>query len=550
MKLGHSIAIVCCILTVVFLPGCEVGGVSRAKDSPRGAKPAPLPPVEVVKPEVFDPAAHPEVVRALEHLDNYEEVVAALKAAAGNWPELALLLIKDTEPADRFDAAWLVCNLTHLERVEVRSSTLAEHVTLAAVTKSWYPNQTIPLSMYRQYVLDPRIGKFEHVTAWRRVLFERFQPFVTEDMVTTARRINEWVSANFVVVPREDRYFGPQPDPAALLRVLRGSQYDVCLLTTGILRAVGVPARLGAMGEWVEFYDGNTWLPLYPMSPAEFGIVQASPEVERSFKPAGRIRLVMLRRGEPLKNTESFALAVWKDGCWAPLDSRRFPITEEVKEDHILISVPEGKYLATVGTRNSNGDVMIQAKEVEVKSDEETSLSFNMDIPLSLLSPEERVVRKLDTLPAVSFPVVQASAVARTESFSLSDAVVENNLVLVFFSLDNEPSKRMVPLIAKAFRSGKAASVPLVFVYLGVKDDPQLREFLSENAVDAAVVLDEGGAIARNAFKVPYCEEGKKFTALPSTMLVEKGGTVVFWEEGYNLNIAVALEEALELLEK
>jgi hypothetical protein len=543
-------AIACCVFSAAMLLGCEAGGPPGPETGAGQLEPGMVPAFKRIAPEVFDPEVYQEVTRALESFDNYEEVVAALKDAIGNWPELALALAKDTPPSDRLDAAWLVCSLTHLDRVEVRASTLVEHVTLAAATKSLYPGQMIPLDVYRRYVLDPRIGKYEHVGSWRKPLQKRFQCLVADDIATTARRANEWVSANFVVTASDNCYFGPLPHPAALLSVLRGSEYDACILTAGILRSIGVPARMGALGEWVEFYDGQAWKPLYPMSPQEFGVVRAASDVEKSFKPAGRIRLEMLRRGVPLKNTESFSLARWKGGCWAPLDDRGFPITEGVREDHIIISVPEGKYLATAGTRNRNGDVMIHAKEIEVKSDQETPLSFNMDIPLSELSTDERMVRKLNTLPSATFPVLQAGAGIQGETFSISATAVENNLLLVFFSLDNEPSKRMIPLIAGMSAQAKNAPTSVVFVYIGGREDAHLREFLSDDAVHASVVLDAGGAVARDLFNLPYSEAAGKFTALPSTLLIKKGGTVSYWEEGYNLNIVGAVEEALELLEK
>ena len=77
----------------------------------------------------------------------------------------------------------------------------------------------------------------------------------------------------------------------------------------------------------------------------------------------------------------------------------------------------------------------------------------------------------------------------------------------------------------------------------------------AENAVDDAggdsleILWDDFGDAAK-AWKCPYNEEEDRFTTFPACIMVDKHGTIVLYDEGYNLIIYNYLTRGLEFIQR
>jgi peroxiredoxin len=78
----------------------------------------------------------------------------------------------------------------------------------------------------------------------------------------------------------------------------------------------------------------------------------------------------------------------------------------------------------------------------------------------------------------------------------------------------------------------------------------QVRKLVDENKLTLDILVDRGGK-AVTAFRLPTDREGKlRLDRLPSTLIIARPGKVVYWEEGYNLNIAEVIKDCLPQIEK
>ncbi|MFA5794551.1 MAG: transglutaminase domain-containing protein [Candidatus Brocadiia bacterium] len=526
-------------------------------------RPAPM---EIHYFEEFSLARHSDVMALLEGAPEKDTVVQKLVSAGGNWPEI-VNAIKECKPELKSDLFWLIGRLAHLEAIEVTKEFLLDNVNCAANARPMAVIK-VPDDIYRAYVLSPSF-QYLHITNWRKELRTKFTltksewkdysvamtsvPILADSITTTANAVNEWVQNNIKVKSELSGRFSYTPSPLDTFRSKVGDPYGVAVFTAGLLRTLGVPAQV--KNDWVEFWDGANWLPLYPHDLKNFANTQRNEATasEYDVKPAG-LRMNLFRKGAPDTNPwEKIAISRFQNGYWGYLEWR------ELKHSGKWVGIPPGTYLITAGVRNSNGDAMVYCKQLEFKSGEGVVLDIPLDIPLDKLPESDRVVRKLDKVPMFELPDLEG------KMYNLTETLKTKGVILAFFSLDNEPSIRMLPLIDDITDYiGRTAgqSVTNIFEIVGIYVDPEGKDKLVTDgrlkSLRMPILLDTKQAVVKQF--IPDFDKNKS-QYLPSTLLISpttlyaEGNEqskiepkILVWEEGYNMAIQNTIGNAVRIL--
>jgi hypothetical protein len=488
-------------------------------------------------PEFFDPANPADVILLADEGER-EAFALSLEDAGRNWTELAGA-VSMLEDERRQDAIWLVNGMPHLDRLEMTAGTLVEHVDYAHRVLTEMPYE-VPADMFRPYILTYRIEE-EPVEPWRAELYGLFSPVAGEqgEIVGTARALNRMLVER--LTERDSEFFGPRQSPLLTLRSGSGTGTEIAILACAALKSVGIPSRqadVQALGQeesgenWIEIFDGESWIPLYPLEPAAFGdhghveaefphnvtIVATRSAFERllvteEYTETGTIDLSFVRDGRPAREFEHFAISVLNRGGLVPLDQLD---TVADSAGRFVATVGEGRYVVQAGVRDGHGNPFVTMREVDVLPAETAFLAF-------------------DVTPGETRKPLDPARLA-----GLGQILVAG----VTFDLSEEPSRRMLPLIAGAL-SRRAPNVAVS--YQSVGDDPELlataRSIIGEAELHVAPAPGDGdapdGERAAGA-------EGRK-PELPHIWIHhEDAGRPVFAQWGYDLNIGRAIAIAVD----
>jgi hypothetical protein len=488
---------------------------------------SPAAPPEKYYYEKFKIEEHPEIDVRIAQSPLSPSIVRALELAGGNWPELAAAVTEVPE-AQREDLLCLISGMNQVDCVEITKEILLEHVYYAQLARN---NLPVPISddIYRSYVLSPRIP-YVHVYQWRKELYSKFIPLITQEnkphnTTNMALCINKWIEDNIKLVEVSSGRFASPANPMAVFKSMRAPLSGPILATVAALRSVGIPSR--AKSTWLEFYDGAAWVPLYPMDSRNLGNREATEGSKREYAEKGGVRALTTKSGLAFSPGEpNWGIARFDEGGWD---------YQKDESGNGWLSITPGKYLFTAAARNTNGDVLIYAKPLTVMPDKGTEITVPLDLPVEMLNTSERLVRKLDNLP--DFTLQDKGG----KSYHFRHILSASNTLLVFFTLESEPSIRMLPLIQSIIEKAKSSDVTMLAILTDNKgkDDKRL------NGITIPILLDKNMSITKQF--IPDIAANKK-DILSSILLFNKKGNIVLWKEGYNLAINAVLVDAFDTL--
>jgi len=521
------------------------------------AEHCPAAPIETYSYNEFKPTEHPEVMELIDYSPLSTQIISVLKLSGGNWVEIAgaiqetaARLGTDPVPPERDlgqsrrpqaefeDMLWLISTLNLVDSVEMTKEILLEHVKYAQLARKQLPSDPYkPLSnggiisdeIYRSYVLSPRMPNL-HIYQWRKDLYDMFMPVVAGSKTITemALRINKWIETNIKIVETSSGRFFVSPNPAAVFKSKRSTTGGPIMSTVAALRSVGIPANVKE--SWVEFYDGAEWQPLYPMDSKNLCKKTTNEAVQQEYVKKGGVKITTTKNGLPFStNEQNCGISRFTDGGWEVLE-------QELGTSQGLVSVTPGKYLLTASARNANGDVLIYARPITVTSDKGIDVTIPLDLPMEMLSTDERVVRKLTPVP--DFTLTDKTG----QTHNLKQALASSNVLMVFFTVESEPSIRMLPLIQAMAEKAKAAGVEIWTVLTDEKGEGDERI----NAISLPMLLDKDMTVTKQF--IPFDVLPKKKDFMPSILLIKQNGEIMLWKEGYNLAINELLEDAFNTL--
>ena len=324
----------------------------------------------------------------------------ALADAGQNWFELAFA-VATVQPDRRAEMVWLINSMPHLDRLEITRAVLLEHVEFAHTGATAFSYRT-PDSLFRDYILTYRVSD-EPVTAWRKLLYDRFAPMVRKSRTPAdaARIVNRWLAGHIHSAKRG--FFGPMKSPELVLSSGSGTNEETAVLAAAIFKSIGIPSRRVKVpwlraedndASWLEVFSGGEWLPCYPLEPQAFGdfgwlnrehednvtIAVATSAFDQqlvtaSYTAAARVRVRLNACGKPLPKFENFAICVFNAGAWRALDELN-TVTDSAGAFDCLLG--SGNYLLIAGQRDPRGDPYVVTQDLEVMP--YSTLDFTLDL--------------------------------------------------------------------------------------------------------------------------------------------------------------------------
>lgn len=343
----------------------------------------------------FNPEMHPEIMNLIpqEYQDTF---TVALQDAGKNWAELAEA-IRECKPEYRDACIWLILSMPHLDRLEMTQTCLLEHIEYAYKVK-----KALQDTLFREYILAYRIDE-EPVKPWRKYLSQEFSWL--KGKKNSPKELNKWISVNMKTV--EPELLGPQASPVETFISKSGTPREIALLTVAICKSIGIPAqqvRCKFLGEeasgksWLELYERDTWLPLYPTEPEAFGdfnyieqkrSYNISVAVSKSafkisnvtphYTTTGVVEIEFTKDDTLLQQFEHFSLNVLNNGTLRALDDLGyFEPTSSDSQGLWQTAIGNGQYVAVAGVRNSTGSAWVVMKEIEVLADDTTRIQLDL----------------------------------------------------------------------------------------------------------------------------------------------------------------------------
>ncbi len=337
----------------------------------------------------------------------------------------------------------------------------------------------IPDSITENYIIPERI-LFEEFGFYKHFLFKRFKFLLKKKDIPGV--VLQWVKRN-IKIDKDYNFFKPQQNPVYTYRLKKGSNLERYILIAGILRSVGIPAKISWDMKGVEYYD-NEWKTLRfeetPMKNRQLKI--------KFFKDNKNIT-------RDFDYYENFTIQEFNG----------IPKTSEPdieKEDTIITAILDNNvYYFVWGFRNVNGDGFVNIKKIDLR-EKDGEINVYYSIP-GEFKPGEMILKPFNP-----------------EDFKkIGIKINKGNLLISFVDFNSEASRTTI-INAK----NKLASFKGSLYFLG--DEQQIKDFLKKNDIRNGKVINLSS------------EDMKKFgiSEIPSFLYIEDGEPV-FWIEGFSLHL-------------
>jgi len=359
----------------------------------------------------------------------------------------------------------------------------------------------------RKYVISPRIG-WEPTRSWRLPLEEAMGKVPGGSFVERARRVNEIVA---IRIGPMDGFRAVEPYTAWQAECVNEKLAPA--LACGMLRIAGVPAYVTSGKEWVTFYDGEAWKPLYPAHPEKLGAAQNEEKARDWFDKPATVRLTFPSTMGKVTFEEVFDLVRLVDG-W-PDDRAEAILNYTVGDSNAVVTVVPGDYLLSWGLRNQRGDARVGVRQIRLESGK----VCDEDLPLSRPPEAEAVLADTGTISTgILF-------MADNDALTLRDFMAAKPLLILVTAAHQEPSMHMEKMAQELAREG--------------------HSLLTLSGPGEVTGYPEASQMLLRALKIPIAEADFRRGA-PYYRYLLPNGKICFSGSGYQLNFKSDFEGATE----
>jgi transglutaminase-like putative cysteine protease len=356
--------------------------------------------------------------------------------------------------------------------------------------------ENVPDSIVSAYLTSDRI-LFEQFGKWRMVVQKDFLPFKKKDTEQTVDGLYQWTKGNVRKVEKKG-YFGPMKNTADVYHSMSGVDSERYLFMVGVLRSLGIPARVKWSYDALEYWDDG-WH-------------------ERSFSEKGEenhkvwVSLAFLEDGKEMteKKRYYYDYSITRFGEYP---ERLDPPVETGGGSAVLTLDDEPVYCVT-GWRNGFGDTYVRVQRIHPSRDT-TKENVECGIP-SEIKPGDLLIREYRGLDLTEF--------------GLSDEERDSGSVLIIvFDTESEASKSTLKNGLLSINNFKGNRL----FFADVERQETADEFLSEMGIEGRDLF----TISKETYKKKW-----RMRNLPSILLL-KDGECVFWVEGLFLHLSRLLDD-------
>ena len=357
-------------------------------------------------------------------------------------------------------------------------------------------DRTIPDTIIRDYIIAPRI-LYEQLEKWRlfiQTIIDENVPLLQAPGVVVAPKekvdsIFDWAGKN-IELKKEGGAFGPMMNPEDVYRTKRATDLERYVFITGVLRSVGIPARIKWSNDTIEYWD-NEW-------------IEKSFETKEEKKKLW-VSLKFTENEKDITNKmeyyDDYSITRFKES-----PTRLDPEIDTINNTAIVTLDNQPSYLIT-GWRNGFGDTYVRIKKI-LASIDTAKYTENVNTPEDV-KPGDLVVREYKGLTDL-------------DKYNLKNKDLEKGGVLIIvYDPTSESSISTIKNARDAINNFNGN------VYL-----------FATGVIRVASESSQTGINKGDFYVIPefiYKKWGVK--ELPSIIYL-KDGKCTFWVEGHNLNLS------------
>jgi transglutaminase-like putative cysteine protease len=211
-------------------------------------------------------------------------VAAALRAADSNAGELVRAL-KEAPTEQRPGLYFLIANLPNRDLLKIKADFLLEDVRLAYDAWQHAPwSAQVSEQQFLQYIL-PFAHLNERRDNWRRDFYERFheQAWRFQDPLDATKWLNDTINDTLNVHYHAHKRPKSDQSPYESIAAEYASCTGLSVLLANACRAVGIPARLTGVAQWLDASGNHTWVEVWGGPPDS----SAGPILRRWYNVGG-----------------------------------------------------------------------------------------------------------------------------------------------------------------------------------------------------------------------------------------------------------------------
>jgi hypothetical protein len=354
----------------------------------------------------------------------------------------------------------------------------------------------VPDSIVDGYVISNRI-LFEQPAFWRGLAQKEFIGSRRQDVSPTVDEVFAWTGKH-VEESDERGYFGPMKTPKDVLVAGRATELEKYIFVAGVLRSLGIPARVKWDYEALEFWDGE-WR-------------ERSFEEEEDAEPSRAWLDVRFEdRGEDVtrKQRYYYDFSMTKFGEYPT----RLDPPVDTTEGRKLVTLDDEPLCCITGWRNGFGDTYVRLKRVRPTADT-NRVAAEVGVP--------------EAARAGDLVVRAYSGLAVSELEIEEEELNEGEILIVVFDTESEASRSTLKNAAGVIEAFPGR----VYLFGAVSERDLAERFLDEMGIDGGELHLVSESVYRKKWKI---------RSLPSILCL-RDGECLLWVEGLLLHLPALVE--------
>ncbi len=388
---------------------------------------------------------------------------------------------------DYFDA------LPPKDIVSINTGGLTEELLCVGKSKRLL-REEIADSIVKNYLLSDRI-LFEHIAKWRICVQSEFWNFRKGNTAHIADAVFNWVTSNIAKVEKRG-YFGSQKNAEDVLRTKRGTESERYILIAGILRSIGIPARIKWSYDAVEYWNKG-WKERSLFREEEQDKVWLSLKFVKDGKDVT----------EKQRYYYDFSITNFSEY------PKRLDAPVDTVGGKIILTLKDEPSYCINGWRNGFGDTYVRIKKV-IPTKDTAKIVVKKGIPVDVKSGD-LLVREFKRFDLSDFGI---------DNKELN----ENKVLIVVFDTESEASRSTLKNAKDAINGFNGKS----FFFVSSSSNKVAIDFLEEMGI-------ENGDI--HTIPEDICRKKWRIRELPSIVYL-KNGKCIFWVEGLFLHLQRLME--------
>jgi hypothetical protein len=443
---------------------------------------------------------------AVEHGYPVARCVPLLVKSMGNHATITAFL-EQVDPGEKEKALLLLENLSDKDLRDVVPAVLQDHLENAPPPRESFAG-------YGRYLLSPRVAN-EQLTPYRAFFREHFTEEERRAFREDPEKIQDWINRN-IRLDEADNYYGVPLTPPGVCALGLADRHSRMILFVALCRTVGIPARLAASRDVVQYLHDGRWKDVF---------LAGDPVLPGC---TARLTLRTSRVEEPAYYVQ-FTLGRFREGVYHTLE---FPFQMKASSFTGMPMDP-GDYLLVTGRREESGSVLVRLHFFSLEKD--ASRTVDLILRKGSLQPQMRGRIAGDFL---------LKKRRGTETVSLSELEKEGGVILCWIDQRREPSHHLLNELPDILHALEGWPGTMVLLVTGEEArgtfDP---ERLPGSPGRIVFLQDEGGELLDQVLAASGT--GREEVKMPVTVVLSDRGEILDIMEGYRIGFGTHLQQVV-----